>query len=79
MLPVATLCQIARKGLNPRPYRHISPPSSSRRLIWYFYPQDERVEVYAHGEHIRTATIDDTLNGRDTFPGLTIHVRDIFV
>lgn len=48
-------------------------------LVWYFYPQDERVEVYAHGAHVRTADIDDTLDGRDVFPGLSIRVGAVLV
>lgn len=49
-------------------------------LLWYTYtyPKTRTLDVYAYGEFIRTAGIDDTLDGGDVLPGFTLKVREIF-
>ena len=47
-------------------------------LVWYVYTNPCEVKVYAYGQLIRTAGIDDMLDGGDVLPGFKLPVRDIF-
>lgn len=50
--------------------------------VWVVFPEALEVEVYrleADGSlNVRTLTIEDTLDGGDVLPGLSIPVREIF-
>ena len=47
-------------------------------LVWLLYEHRRQVEVYAYGQLIRTAEIEDTLDGSDVLPGFTLAVKAIF-
>ena len=47
-------------------------------LLWVFFPNRPEIHVYVNGEFIRTAGMDDTLDGSDVLPGFTMLVKDIF-
>ena len=48
------------------------------KLVWYVYPETERVFVYRGLEQVRELTIDDTLDGEDVLPGFQLSIRDWF-
>jgi Uma2 family endonuclease len=47
-------------------------------LLWMVFPERKEVDVYAKGQFIRTATLDDTLDGGDVLPGFALLVKKIF-
>jgi Uma2 family endonuclease len=47
-------------------------------LVWYAFTARREVDVYAHGKKVRTADMDETLDGGDVLPGFMLPVRDIF-
>jgi Uma2 family endonuclease len=47
-------------------------------LLWMVFPERKEVDVYAKGQFIRTAALDDTLDGADVLPGFTLPVKRIF-
>jgi Uma2 family endonuclease len=47
-------------------------------LLWLVFPSRQEIAVYAHGKYVRTAGIDDTLDGGDVLPGFTLAVKRIF-
>ncbi|MHB8624854.1 MAG: Uma2 family endonuclease [Aggregatilineales bacterium] len=51
---------------------------SAGTLVWYVYPDDQQVKVYAPGQPVRTLGIDDVLDGSKVLPGLKLALRDIF-
>lgn len=47
-------------------------------LLWLVYPHRKQIEVYAYGEHIRTAGIGDILDGADVIIDWQLPVKQIF-
>lgn len=47
-------------------------------LLWLVFPNRREVEVYEYGKLIRTAGIDDILNGGDVLPEFHLPVKHIF-
>ena len=47
-------------------------------LVWYFYPEGQKVYVYEPGEPVKTLTINDTLDGGKVLPGFKVALKDIF-
>lgn len=47
-------------------------------LVWVVNPDTKTVEVYAPGRAAYRLTLDDTLDGGDVLPGLSLAVRDLF-
>ncbi len=46
-------------------------------LYWEVDVDDERIDVYAPGQPIRSLGMDDTLDGGDILPGFTLPVQDV--
>ncbi len=46
-------------------------------LYWEVYVDDERIDVYAPGQPMRSLGMDDTLDGGEVLPGFTLPVKDI--
>ncbi len=46
-------------------------------LYWEVDVDDERIDVYAPGQPIRSFAMDDTLDGGDVLPGFTLPVKDV--
>ncbi len=46
-------------------------------LYWEVYVDDERIDVYAPGQPVRSLGMDDTLDGGDVLPGFTLPVKDV--
>jgi hypothetical protein len=42
------------------------------------FPERKEVDVYVKGVFVKTAALDDTLDGADVLPGFTLPVRRIF-
>jgi Uma2 family endonuclease len=51
---------------------------AAHTLLWLVRPKEKKVQVYAPGQPVRVLGLDDTLDGGDVLPGLSIPVRDIF-
>ena len=47
-------------------------------LVWVVYPDSREVQIFQPGQAVRTLGLDDTLEGGEILPGLSIAVRDIF-
>jgi Uma2 family endonuclease len=47
-------------------------------LLWYFYPEAQKVYVYEPGQPARILTINDTLDGGKVLPGFKVALKDIF-
>jgi Uma2 family endonuclease len=47
-------------------------------LLWYFYPDEEEVNVYEPGQPVKTLHIKDTLDGGTVLPGFKVALKDIF-
>lgn len=47
-------------------------------LVWYFYPEGQKVYVYEPGKPVKTLTINDTLDGGKVLPGFNVALKDIF-
>lgn len=47
-------------------------------LLWYVFPDDKQVKVYAPGQPAKTLGIDDVLDGGKVLPGFKLAVKDIF-
>lgn len=47
-------------------------------LLWYVFPNDKQVKVYAPGQPAKTLGIDDVLDGGKVLPGFKLAVKDIF-
>ncbi|SRR5581483_640910 len=47
-------------------------------LLWYVYPDERQVKVYAPGQPVKTLSINDVLDGGQVLPGFTLAVKDIF-
>lgn len=47
-------------------------------LLWMVYPERKAIAIYVNGEYVRTAGIDDVLDGGDVLPGFTLPVKQIF-
>jgi len=52
--------------------------AAGTRLIWVVYPDERFIDVYRPGYDIRTVKIEDTLDGGDVLPGLTLPMREVF-
>lgn len=66
---------------NPKRYlpeRMKAYTAAQIRLLWLIYPERQEIEIYAHGAYIKTATIEDSLEGGDVLPGFTLAVKTIF-
>ena len=48
------------------------------KLVWYAYPQTRTVRVYTAPEDVLELSEDQTLEGGDVLPGLTVQIRDWF-
>jgi len=52
------------------------------QLVWAVYPEDKEVDVITLADdgalHIKTISVDGTLDGDDVLPGLSLKVNDIF-
>lgn len=48
------------------------------RLVWIVYPDDKFVDVYRPDHDTSTFRIDDTLDGYEVLPGLSLPVHDVF-
>ncbi|MCH8045947.1 MAG: Uma2 family endonuclease [Planctomycetes bacterium] len=48
------------------------------RLVWYVDPQPRQVRVYTSPDDVQTLTEDDTLDGGEVLPGLTIDLKSFF-
>ncbi len=46
-------------------------------LYWEVYVDDERIDVYAPGQPMRSLGMDDTLDGGAVLPGFTLPVKDV--
>lgn len=47
-------------------------------LLWFVFPNRKQIEVYAYGAYIRTAGIEDVLDGGDVLPDWQLPVKHIF-
>jgi Uma2 family endonuclease len=47
-------------------------------LVWYVYAERKEIDVFAPGQPKQTLGIDDTLDGGNALPGLSVAVREIF-
>jgi Uma2 family endonuclease len=47
-------------------------------LLWYVYPDEQQVKVYAPGQPVKTLGLNDVLDGGQVLPGFTLAVKDIF-
>ena len=48
------------------------------RLVWYVDPQPRQVRVYTSADDVRTLAENDTLDGVEVLPGLTIDLESFF-
>ena len=48
-------------------------------LLWYVYPDEQRIKVYEPGQPAKTLGIDDVLDGGKVLPGFNLAVKDIFL
>ncbi len=48
------------------------------RLIWYVYPEEHVVYVYAGSTTAHRLTATDTLDGGDVLPGFTLRLAELF-
>ena len=51
---------------------------SAGTLLWYFYPDEQEVNVYAPGKPVKTLGINDTLDGGQVLPDFKVALKDIF-
>ncbi len=66
---------------NPKRYlseRMKAYTTAQVRLLWLVYPQRQEIEIYAHGAYLKTATLEDILDGGDVLPGFTLAAKMIF-
>src|SRR5579859_3632829 len=47
-------------------------------LLWYFYPEEQEVNVHEPGQAVKTFTINDVLDGGKVLPGFKVALKDIF-
>jgi Uma2 family endonuclease len=47
-------------------------------LLWLVFLKRQEIEIYAHGAYLKTATIEDILDGGDVLPGFTLAAKIIF-
>ncbi|MHB8629046.1 MAG: Uma2 family endonuclease [Aggregatilineales bacterium] len=47
-------------------------------LLWYFYPDEQEINVYEPGQPVKTLGINDTLDGGKVLPGFKLALKDIF-
>jgi Uma2 family endonuclease len=47
-------------------------------LLWELDPEKQRIDVYAAAQEKRTFGFDDTLDGGEVLPGVTLTVRALF-
>jgi len=47
-------------------------------LLWELYAPSKSIDVYAPGQLVRTAGMDDILDVGDVIPGFTLAVKEIF-
>ena len=52
--------------------------SAGVRLIWYVYPEERVVDVYAASPTPRRLTSADILDGGDVLPGFTLKLAELF-
>lgn len=52
--------------------------SAGVRLIWYVYPEERVVDVYARPPTPHRLTAADTLDGGDVLPGFTLNLAELF-
>ena len=52
--------------------------SAGVRLIWYVYPEERVVDVYAGSPIAHRLTTADTLGGGDVLPGFTLNLVELF-
>lgn len=52
--------------------------SAGVRLIWYVYPEERVVDIYAASPTPRRLTAADTLDGGDVLPGFTLKLAELF-
>ena len=52
--------------------------SAGVRLIWYVYPEERVVDVYAGSPTAHRLTSADTLDGGDVLPGFTLKLAELF-
>lgn len=48
------------------------------QLVWYLYPQQHQVNVFASATDVTTLSKSDTLTGGDLLPGLSIELQGFF-
>jgi len=46
------------------------------KLVWYVYPETQKVVAYRGIDQLRELTIDDSLDGEDVLPGFTLSIRE---
>jgi Uma2 family endonuclease len=47
-------------------------------VLWYVYPDEQQIKVYAPGQAVKTLGIDDVLDGGPVLPGFKLALQDIF-
>lgn len=52
--------------------------SAGVRLIWYVYPEERAIDVYAGSQTAHRLTVVDTLDGSDVLPGFTLKLAELF-
>jgi len=52
--------------------------SAGVRLVWYVYPEERVVDVYAGSPAAHRLTATDTLDGGDVLPGFTLKLAELF-
>jgi Uma2 family endonuclease len=52
--------------------------SAGVRLIWYVYPEERVVDVYAGTSDARQLTAADVLDGGEVLPGFTLNLAELF-
>ncbi len=52
--------------------------SAGVRLIWYVYPEERVIDVYAGSPAAHRLTTADTLDGGDVLPGFTLKLAELF-
>ncbi|MBK9125285.1 MAG: Uma2 family endonuclease [Chloroflexi bacterium] len=51
---------------------------SAGTTVWVIYPERKAAVIYAPGRAVRVLHIDDSLDGGDVLPGLSIPLRTVF-
>ncbi len=51
---------------------------SAGTLLWYVYPDEQQVKVYAPGQPVKTLGLKDVLEGDPVLPGFKLALQDVF-